>query len=62
MSFTAAVSIFTGVFFGLAPVLQSSRAQLAPALKNESVAERLRRFQIRDVLIASGRDVRCPFG
>jgi len=53
MLFTAAVSIFTGVLFGLAPALQSSRAQLAPALKNESVAERLRRFQIREVLIAA---------
>jgi predicted permease len=53
MLFTAVVSVFTGILFGLAPALQSARAQLAPALKNEAVAERLRRFQMRDVLIAT---------
>ena len=51
--FAVAVSIGTGILFGLAPAMQSVRAQLAPALKNEAVAERLRRFQMRDGLIAA---------
>jgi predicted permease len=49
--FTAAASIFTGVLFGLAPALQSVRVDLAPALKNEAISERLRRFSLRDVLV-----------
>lgn len=53
MLFAAGVSVLTGLLFGLAPALQSVRAQLAPALKNEAVAERLRRFQMRDVLISA---------
>jgi predicted permease len=51
--FTAAVSLATGVLFGLAPAVQSTRAELAPAIKNEAVAERLRKFQVRDVLISA---------
>ncbi len=53
MLFAAAVSVLTGILFGLAPALQSTSPQLAPALKNEAVAERLRKFQLRDVLIAA---------
>jgi predicted permease len=53
MIFAAGVSILTGLLFGLAPALQSTRASLAPALKSEAVAERLRRFQIRDVLVSA---------
>jgi predicted permease len=53
MLFAGGVSIVTGILFGLAPALQSASPQLAPALKNEAVAERLRKFQMRDVLIAA---------
>jgi len=53
MIFAVLVSLATGVLFGLAPALQSARAELAPALKNEAVAERLRRFHVRDALVAA---------
>jgi predicted permease len=53
MLFAALASLATGVLFGLAPALQSTSAELAPALKNEAVAERLRRFPIRDILVAA---------
>jgi predicted permease len=53
MLFAAAASVVTGLLFGLVPALQSTRPQLAPALKNEAVAERLRKFQLRDVLISA---------
>ncbi len=53
MIFAAVASLLTGVLFGLAPALQSTRAQLAPALKNEAVSERLRRFPVRDILVAA---------
>ena len=53
MLFTAAISVVTGILFGLAPAWQSTRTALAPALKNEAVAERLRRFQMRDILISA---------
>lgn len=51
--FTAAVSISTGLLFGLAPALQSLRVNLAPALKNEAVADRLRKFHARDILVTA---------
>ncbi len=53
MLFTGGISILTGILFGIAPALQAASPQLAPALKNEAVAERLRRFQMRDVLISA---------
>ncbi|HUI53883.1 MAG TPA: ABC transporter permease [Bryobacteraceae bacterium] len=53
MIFATLASVVTGVLFGLAPALQSVRTALAPALKNEAVAERLRRFHLRDVLVAA---------
>jgi predicted permease len=51
--FVVVASLATGILFGLAPALQSTRADLAPALKNEAVAERLRRFHIRDFLVSA---------
>ncbi|HUI57827.1 MAG TPA: ABC transporter permease [Bryobacteraceae bacterium] len=53
MLFAMLASLVTGVLFGLAPALQSVRTALAPALKNEAVAERLRRFHLRDLLVAA---------
>jgi predicted permease len=49
--FAAAASMITGVVFGLAPAFESARVRLAPALKNEAVAERLRSFHPRDALV-----------
>ena len=51
MLFALAASVITGVLFGLAPALQSARVDLAPALKSEAVADRLRRFALRDLLV-----------
>ena len=36
LAFTAGVSFFTGILFGLAPALRSTRVDLAPALKENS--------------------------
>ena len=36
LGFTALVSIFTAVFFGLVPALQATRPQLAPTLKDQA--------------------------
>jgi len=51
--FAGAVSLVTGALFGLVPGIQSVRVNLAPALKNEAVAERLRRFHPRDLLVTA---------
>jgi predicted permease len=51
--FTAVVSLLTGLLFGLAPALQSTRAGLAGAIKNDAPSEKLRRLNLRDVLVAT---------
>ena len=51
--FTAAVSVLTGILFGLAPALQSTRAGLLGAIKNEAPSERFRRLNLRDVLVTT---------
>jgi len=51
--FTAVVTLLTGLLFGLAPALQSTRASLAGAIKNDAPSEKLRRFNLRDILVAT---------
>jgi len=51
--FAAVVSLLTGILFGLAPALQSARASLAGAMKNEAPSEKLRRLSLRDILVTT---------
>ena len=51
--FTAAISLVTTLLFGLAPALQSIGASVTGAIKNEVPSERLRRFTLRDILVAT---------
>jgi predicted permease len=52
--FTFAVSVVTGVVFGLAPALQASRPDLVPVLKGESQrGERARRLSLRNALVVA---------
>ncbi|MBO0727040.1 MAG: ABC transporter permease [Blastocatellia bacterium] len=53
--FTVAVSALTGIIFGLAPALQSSRPDLVPTLKGETTgAGRMRRrFNLRNLLVVA---------
>lgn len=51
--FASVVSLVTGLLFGLAPAWQSVRTTLAPALKNDASADKLRRLNLRDILVCS---------
>jgi predicted permease len=51
--FTALVTLLTALLFGLAPALQSTRASLVGAIKNEAPSERLRRLNLRDILVTT---------
>jgi putative ABC transport system permease protein len=53
--FCLAVTLVTGVLFGLAPALQSTRSNLINSLKDETgtYVQRLRRLGLRDVLVIS---------
>jgi predicted permease len=51
--FAASVSLLTGLLFGLVPALQSTRASLAGAMRNDALSEKLRRVNLRDILVTS---------
>ena len=51
--FAAAVSLVTGLLFGLVPALQSTRATLAGAMRNDAPSDKLRRINLRDLLVTS---------
>jgi len=51
--FALAVSVATGLLFGIIPALQATNAELAPSLKNESTIGGYRRSRLRDVLIVA---------
>jgi predicted permease len=54
LAFTFALSILTGLFFGLAPAVQASRQDLVPSLKDEvSATWGPRRFTLRNLLVVA---------
>ncbi len=54
LGFTFAVSVLTGVLFGIAPALRSTRPDLAPVLKDEVPgASGPSRFSLRNILVVA---------
>jgi predicted permease len=54
LAFTLAVSLLTGIIFGLAPAFQATRPDLVPVLKGESQRiGRARRLSLRNALVVS---------
>jgi putative ABC transport system permease protein len=53
LGFTLGVTLLTGILFGLAPAIQSTRPDLIPALKNETimVPGGRRRWELRRLLV-----------
>jgi len=53
LMFTLALTVFTGLVFGLAPALETTRTHLAPALKRGSDVQlrRHRRWSLRNALV-----------
>ncbi len=51
--FAAAASLITGLLFGLVPALQSTRATLAGAMRNDAPSDKLRRVNLRDLLVTA---------
>ena len=61
LGFAASLSLLTGVFFGLAPALQSSKPDLIPALKDEiaSAGSGGRWLTLRNLLVATQVALSC---
>ncbi|MFN7928083.1 MAG: ABC transporter permease [Blastocatellia bacterium] len=53
MVFTLALSLVTGLLFGLLPGLQATRPDLIPALKNEATLGGYRRSHLQNVLVVA---------
>jgi predicted permease len=53
LAFTAAVATATGVLFGIAPALQSTRPNVAPTLKDQATSVLGGQGRLRKVLVAS---------
>jgi predicted permease len=53
LAFSFAVSLITGIIFGLAPALQSTKADLVPALKDEASVAGYRRSYLRSSLLVA---------
>jgi predicted permease len=53
LGFTFAVTILTGLLFGLAPSLQATRLELVSALKSGSAGARRRRIDLRQALVVA---------
>ncbi len=51
--FTAVVALLTAILFGLAPALQATRSSLVGAIKNQAPSEKLRRLNLRDILVTT---------
>jgi predicted permease len=51
LAFTAVVSLFTGILFGLAPAFRGTRLDMASALKDESRGMAARRSRLANALI-----------
>ena len=52
-SFALALTILTGIAFGLVPALKASRPELVPALKGLDLGTRFGRFSIRSLLVVA---------
>jgi predicted permease len=52
-AFAVALTLLTGVAFGLVPALNASRPELVPALKGLDLGTRLGRFGIRNLLVVA---------